>query len=216
MKKSPFDSRFNKSKSLSDFLPSYKNNRSDCYQNYIDYVTKRFAGTGDICECCYQKTHHSRSFKASWKFDDLEAVSSLFTLSSLMVFIMGLCVDMIAIFTVKKMNKLQFSTLHIACYSCLKRIKLLRLLSKILQGTLTTLMVIGLIYLVGMVVAMFTVPQMISIYTGGIIFILCVFVILFAALVHKSEKIGLLGDLSKIAKKPILLDSIKFHTIYHS
>jgi hypothetical protein len=216
MKKSPFDSRFNKSKSLSDFLPSYKNSRSDCYQNYIYYVTKRFAGTGDICECCYQKTHHSRSFEASWKFDDLEAVSSLFTLSSLMVFIMGLCVDMIAIFTVKKMNKLQFSTLHIACPSCLKRIKLLRFLSKILQGTLTTLMVIGLIYLVGMIVAMFTVPQMISIYTGGIIFILCVFVILFAALVHKSEKIGLLGDLSKIAKKPILLESIKFHITYHS
>jgi hypothetical protein len=210
MQKSLFDNRFDKSKSLSDFLPSYKN-RSDCYQNYIDYVTKKFTGIGDICECCHKRTERSKSFKASWKFDDLEAVSSLFTLSSLMVFIMGLCVDMIAIFTVKKMNKLQFSTLHIACPSCLARIKLLRLLSKILQGTLKTLMIIGLIYLVGMVVAMFTVPQMISIYTGGIIFILCVFVILFAALVHKSEKIGLLGDLSKIAKKPILLDSIKFH-----
>jgi hypothetical protein len=57
---------------------------------------------------------------------------------------------------------------------------------------------------------------MLSIFTVGAIVILCVFAIAFAMLVHKSEKIGLLGYLSKIAKKPIILESIKFHKAYHN
>jgi ABC-type multidrug transport system permease subunit len=215
MQKPLFDNRFDKSKSLSDFLPSYKN-RSDCYQNYIDYVTRKFTGIGDICECCHKRTDCSKTFKASWKFDDLETTSSLFTLSSLLVFIVGLCVNMIAIFTVKKMNKLQFSTIHVACSSCLTRIKLWRLLSKILQGTLTTLMIVSLIQLIFTIVLMFAQPQMMSIYTGGLMVILCALGMLFAVLVNRSERIGLLGDLSKIAKNPILLESIKFHTANRS
>jgi preprotein translocase subunit SecG len=41
--------------------------------------------------------------------------------------------------------------------------------------------------------------------------IACVLAMVFAFLVHKSEKIGLLGSLSKIAKNPIVLESIKFY-----
>jgi hypothetical protein len=215
MQKSLFDNCFDKSKSLSDFLPSYKN-CSDCYQNYIDYVTTRFTGTGDICECCHQQTHHSKTFNASWKFKSVDTASSLSTLSSLLAFIIGLLGNSIFILTFKRTNKLQFSTIHVACPSCLTRIKLWRLLSKISQGTMTTLMIITLIQLVFMTIFMFVIPQMMSIYTGGIIVVLCAFVILFSVLVHKSEKIGLVGDLSKIAKNPILLDSMKFHTTYHS
>lgn len=215
MQKSLFDNRFDKSKSLSDFLHSYKN-RSDCYQNYIDYVTKKFTGIGDICECCHTRTDRAKTFKASWKFDDLETASSLSILSSLLIFIIGLYVDMIAIFTAKKMNKLQFSTLHVACPPCYTRIKLWRLLSKVLQGTLTTLMIVSLILSVFTIVLMFAQPQMMSVYTGGFIVVLCALAILFAVLVNRSEKIGLLGDLSKIAKNPILLDSIEFHSACHS
>lgn len=213
MQKSLFDNRFDKSKSLSDFLPSY-NNRSDCYHSYIDYVTNRFTGTGDICECCHQKTHHSKTFKASWRFEYLDTESSLSVLSSLLELIIILLGSGIVILTYKRIEKIQFSTLHVACPSCSTKIKLWRLLSKISQGTLTSLMIISLIQLVFMVAVAFAVPQMRSIYTGGIIIVLSVLVILFAILVHKSDKIGLFGDLSKIAKNPILLESIKFHKVF--
>jgi hypothetical protein len=210
MKKSLFDSRFDRSKSLLDFLPSYKNNRSDCYQNYIDYVTKRFAGTEDICDCCHQKTYHSNTFKASWRFEYLDTTSSLLAL--LLSSFAGAMV--VSVFL--RMNKLHFSTIHIACPSCSTRIKLWRLISKILQGTLTTLMIISLIQLVFTVAIVFAQPQMLSMFTIGTIVTLCALAMVFAVLVHKSEKIGLLGDLSKIAKNPIILESTKFHKAYHS
>lgn len=210
MKKSPFDSRFNKSKSLSDFLPSYKNSRSDCYQNYIDYVTNRFAGTRDICDCCHQKTRHSKTFKASWRFEYLDTTSSLLAL--LLSSFAGAMV--VSLFL--RMNKLHFVTIHIACPACSTRIKLWRLISKILQGTLTTLMIISLIQLVFTVAMVFAQPQMLSMFTIGTIVVSCALAMVFAVLVHKSEKIGLLGDLSKIAKNPIILESTKFHEAYHS
>ncbi len=204
MQKSIFDNRFDKSKSLSDFLPSYKS-RSDCYQDYVDYVTNRFADTGDVCEYCYQKTHRLKTFKASWRFEYLDTTSSLLAL------ILTSFAGAIFVSIFIKMNKLYFSTLHVTCSSCSTRIKLWRLLSKTLQGILTTLMIISLVLLIFMLMAMFAQPQMMSIYLVGIIVLLCALVIVSAMLVHKSEKIGLLGDLSKIAKKPIILESIKFH-----
>jgi ABC-type multidrug transport system permease subunit len=214
MQKSLFDNRFDKSKSLSDFLPSYKN-RSDCYQSYIDYVTKKFIGTGDICECCHQKTHDSKTFKASWKFEYLDTASSLSTLSSLLAFIIGLFGNSIFILTFKRMDKIQFATLHVACFSCSTKIKLWRLLSKILQVILATLMIVSLIQFIFMVIIMFAQPQTASIFTVGIIFTSCALGLVFTLLAHKSEKIGLLGDLSKIAKNPVILESIKFHKACH-
>ncbi len=209
IQKSVFDRRFEKSKSLSDFLPSYKS-RSDCYQDYLDYVTKRFAGAGDICECCNQKTLQSNTFKASWRFEYLDRTSSL------LVLILTSFAGAMFVSVFIKMNKLYFSTIHVTCPSCSTRIKLWRLLSKTLQGILTTLMIISLILVIFTLMAMFAQPQMMSIYLVGIIVVMCALVILFAMLVHKSEKIGLLGDLSKIAKKPIILESIKFHKAHHN
>jgi ABC-type multidrug transport system permease subunit len=209
IQKSVFDRRFDKSKSLSDFLPSYKS-RSDCYQDYLDYVTKRFAGAGDICECCNQKTLQSNTFKASWRFEYLDTTSSLLALI-LTSFAGAMFVSVFI-----KMNKLYFSTLHVTCPSCSTRIKLWRLLSKTLQGILTTLMIVSLILVIFTLMAMFAQPQMMSIYLVGIILVMCALVIGCAVLVHKSEKIGLLGDLSKIAKKPIILESIKFHKAHHN
>ena len=204
MQSAKFDSLFDTSKSLSDFLPLY-NDRTECYQDYVSYIKDRFFSIGNACDFCQIETPIQKTFKAFWKFEYLETQAALLTV--LISSLIGALAGSVFMST----QKLHFSTLHTACLSCSRRIYGLRLLSKILQGLFSTLLVISLLLLAGTVMFLFFQPQMMSLlFVLGILFLM-VLTALCGLLIHQFEKIGLLGIMSKIAKKPIILKSVKFH-----
>jgi hypothetical protein len=200
------DSRFNRlfetSSSLSDFLPLYKN-RTECYQDYVSRTTEKFNSARKVCEFCKKQTLRQKTFRAFWKFEYSDLKSSLLT-ALLSSFIGALIGSM-----VMSMMKLRFTTLHTACPSCFGKIRALRSLSKLLQGLLSTLLIISIMFLVGMVMLPFFAPSMFSV--GSVVGIVIAFAlaIVFAFLIYKSERIGLFAAMLKIAKDPIILESIK-------
>lgn len=204
MQSAKFDSLFHTSKSLADFLPLYTD-RTECYQHYVGYVKEKFHGISSVCDFCQTETPIQKTFKASWKFEYLETQAALLTV--LISSFIGALAGSIFMST----QKLHFSTLHTACSSCSRRIRGLRLLSRMLQGILSTLLVISLLFLVGTGMFLFFQPQMMSApFILGML-LLALLTAICGVLIHQSEKIGLLGVMSKIAKKPIVLKSVKFH-----
>lgn len=208
MQSSRFDSLFETSQSLEDFV-SADQDRSDCYKHYANYISDKFQQVGDTCEFCAKDPSPPKTFKASWRFEYVDSETS--SVAGIVRIVGGPIVGSMVSSAMISTQKLRFSTMHIACPSCFRSIRLGQLLAKSMNDICNAVLIFSLLIAIGTAASIYFKVATLSIVSVLAIAIPTALTIALWFISQRYQNLGLVGNLAKIAKAPIILESTKFH-----